>query len=78
MSKEPRASYTVKEFAKLHRLDIATVYEAVKRRQIPCVRVGRRILIDGNIMARTDLFQAVPHNTYPATKPSKKAKVKTK
>jgi len=40
--------FTVREVAKILRLGKMSVYEAVSRREIPCIRIGRRILIPRN------------------------------
>ena len=44
ISKEPLV-YTVSEVSKLLRLSRGATYEAIRKRQIPSIHIGRRILI---------------------------------
>jgi excisionase family DNA binding protein len=41
---------TVDEAAKVLRVGRSTVYDAIKRGEVPCVRVGRRLLISRRVL----------------------------
>lgn len=41
----PRATYTVLEAANLLGVNAKTFYEAVKRNQVPAIKIGGRILV---------------------------------
>jgi excisionase family DNA binding protein len=42
---EPRLTYTVEETSGLLGLSVHSTYEAIRRSEIPAIRIGRRILI---------------------------------
>jgi excisionase family DNA binding protein len=46
------ATLTVTEVAKLLRISRGSAYEAIQRRQIPHIRIGRRILIPKKALDR--------------------------
>jgi excisionase family DNA binding protein len=49
---------TVAEVAQLLRLGRGSIYEAARRGELPCVRVGRRLLFPKDALARTLLLPA--------------------
>jgi excisionase family DNA binding protein len=40
-----RATYTVKEAARLHGISRGLCYEAIRRGEVPSIRIGRRLLV---------------------------------
>lgn len=53
--------FTVCEVAKILRLGKISVYQAIARGEIPCVRIGRRILIPRYALERLlDRLQQAP------------------
>lgn len=45
LNKNAPAVFTVCEVAKILRIGKLSVYQAITRGEIPCIRIGRRILI---------------------------------
>ena len=43
---------TLKEVAAMLRLSRASVYEAAKRKQIPTIRIGRRLLVPSDALEK--------------------------
>ncbi len=54
MAKSPSAWVGVREAAEHHGVNIKTMYEAVRRRQVPSRCIGNRILIPRSALARID------------------------
>jgi excisionase family DNA binding protein len=52
MGKTSRAVYSVEEGAEKLGVNVKTAYEAIKAKQIPSVRIGRRILIPRALLDR--------------------------
>jgi excisionase family DNA binding protein len=46
------AVFTVCEVAKILRLGKISVYQAIEKGEIPCIRIGRRILIPRHALER--------------------------
>jgi excisionase family DNA binding protein len=76
---EPRPTLTVEETARLLGISRGLAFQAVRRGDIPSIRIGRRILIpvarlqallDGDGLTRNDLpSQRDPRRTRPLTGP---------
>ena len=45
-----KRAYSVHEFAKVTGVLPGTVYEAIKRNEIPSIKIGRRIIIPANVV----------------------------
>lgn len=51
-SKDNPTVFTVCEVAKILRLGRISVYQAIEKGEIPCIRIGRRILIPRHALER--------------------------
>jgi excisionase family DNA binding protein len=56
--------FTVCEVARILRIGKISVYQAIARGEIPCIRIGRRILIPKNAL------EQMLSNLIPITKPA--------
>lgn len=56
-AKTPKFFYTVKEFAKILEVSSSSIYTRIESKEIPCKKIGRRILIPAKFV--NDFIAAV-------------------